>query len=155
MSHYLQEIFYLFDKVSTEQLITNVGIQQHNVMTLINQHQQDDLTYEPAQGPHQHQQVWSHDESYHSSSQNAASIHETVEVHTWQQPEQHELQTWHQQQQHLQVLIKALFTRTINVTVFAPFKNGFGAVLWCCVHITLKDQRFRSQKNGNIDDMWK
>ena len=120
--------FYLFDKVSTEQLITNVGIQQHNVMTLINQHQQDDVTYEPAQG--QQQQVWSHDESYHNSSQNAASIHEKVEVQTWQQPQQHELHTWHQQQQHIQVLIKALFTRTINVTVFAPFKNGFGAVLW-------------------------
>ena len=141
----------MFNKVSTEQLITNVGIQQHNVMTLINRHQQDDVTYEPAQGQQQHQQqVWVHDESYHSSGQNAASIHETVEVQTWQQPQQHELQPWHQQQQHLQVEIKALFTGTINVTVFAPFKNGFVAVLWCCLHITLKRSKVPLTKMATL-----
>lgn len=24
--------------------------------------------------------------------------------------------------------------RTINVTIFVPFKNGFNTVLWCCLH---------------------
>ena len=34
--------------------------------------------------------------------------------------------------------VKGSFTRTIKVTIFVPFKNGFNAVLWCCLHITLE-----------------
>ena len=44
---------------------------------------------------------------------------------------------------------KAFFTRTVNVTVFVPFKNGFDAVLWCCSHIMLI--KGAAHKNGDID----
>ena len=48
---------------------------------------------------------------------------------------------------------KASFTRTVNVTVFVPFKNGFNAVLWCCSHIMLI--KGAAHKNGGIGSTWK
>ena len=36
-----------------------------------------------------------------------------------------------------QVNRKRSFIRTVNVTVFVPFKNGLNAVQWCCLHVPL------------------
>ena len=27
---------------------------------------------------------------------------------------------------------------TVYITVFVPFKNGFNAIMWCCLHVTTK-----------------
>ena len=45
---------------------------------------------------------------------------------------------------------RALFTSSVNVTVFIPFKIGFNAALWCCLHVTLKDQWCYSQKTVTL-----
>ena len=33
---------------------------------------------------------------------------------------------------------------------FVPFKNGFNAILWCCLHITSK-RTDAAYENGDID----
>ena len=50
-------------QVSTEQLITNVGIQQHNMMALMNQNQEDGLCYEQTLDG----QSWEQSEMCHTS----------------------------------------------------------------------------------------
>ena len=40
------------------------------------------------------------------------------------------------------------FTLTVNITIFAPFKNGFNAVVWCCLHIMLKRSKVPLTKMG-------
>ena len=32
--------------------------------------------------------------------------------------------------------------------LFRPFTNGFNALLWCCLHMMLKDQRYHCQKRS-------
>ena len=50
---------------------------------------------------------------------------------------------------------KALFTRTANVTIFVPFKNGFNAVMCCCLYITLKRSKVTLTVRVNRPQRWK
>ena len=46
---------------------------------------------------------------------------------------------------------KETFARTINATVFVPFKNGLNTDLWVCLHITSKNIKGATRKNGEVD----
>ena len=45
---------------------------------------------------------------------------------------------------------KVSFTCTVNVTIFVPFENGFSAVLWCCLHITLTRSKVQPTKTVTL-----
>ena len=54
-----------------------------------------------------------------------------------------------------QALRLRLHKPSTSPVFFVSFKNGFTAVLWCCLHVTLKKIKGAAHKNGGIFSTWK